>query len=241
MSENVQFNDMKEPVNIRWVNDAGIYRGFKLKKLEYVGPNAEKKLSGYVEETFEHEEGLTYMHRIWHFAEKPEDVKYFGKLYKDGVIVRDKTASETIDESFTALAYHFCQLGMAYGKNFEEVKKLITAEGANFVKIVNLFKTKIWDLNKEKLIDFKVIWRNNDSKKTSFLLIPDAGYRSLLFAANTKDTISILSMSPYEKEKCSKRKYQPKEAPANDNVETSARPASNEEFDAGNVPDSELF
>jgi len=222
-NEKVQFGDMKEPVNVRYIGDAGIYRDMKVTKLEFVPANAEKKLSSYLLETFENSKGEIFENRYWAPPATEEEVKFVGKLYGDkGEELRDLTKTEQIRKQFETTAYHMIQLAMALGVKFDDAKPKITAHDT-FSGMCDAF-IGIWKLNPGKTIDMKLLWNNSDKKKTSFLGIPDAGYRSVVFLPYKADKPnSELALSPYEADKKLVRKYKPTaKAPADGAVESAA-------------------
>lgn len=245
MAEKVQFGDMKEPVNVKYINNAGIYRNVSLTKAVYVPADEAKKLSGYFHETFESATGEIYENRYWEIPEKAEDLKFVSKLYdKDGNEVRDLTKEEQMQKEYEKFAYHLIQLGMALKCKFDDVKSKVTAQ-ANFKEMCKAFTTQIWEKNKTNTIDFKVLWNNNDKKKTSFMGIPDAGYRSVVFLPyDANKQSSELTISPYEikKEKLVRKYFPTSTAPSSDGAEVAGGSA------AGFVPmknedgtDPELF
>lgn len=222
-NEKVQFGDMKEPINVRYIGEAGIYRNMKITKLEFVAANAEKKLSSYLMETFENEKGEVFENRYWAPPETEDEVKFVSKLYGDkGEELRDLTKTEQIRKSFETTAYHMIQLAMALGVKFDDAKSKITAHDT-FKGMCGALDG-LWKLNIGKTIDMKLLWNNSDKKKTSFLGIPDANYRSVVFLPYKADKPnSELNFSPYEVSNKLARKYKPTaKAPAGDGVETAA-------------------
>ena len=222
-NEKVQFGDMKEPVNVRYIGEAGIYRDMKVKKLEFVPANAEKKLSAYLLEVFENPKGEVFENRYWAPPETEEEVKFVSKLYGEkGEELRDMTKAEQIRKSFETTAYHMIQLCMALGVKFDDAKSKITAHD-NFKGMCTAFEG-LWKLHIGASIDMKLLWNNSDKKKTSFLGIPDAGYRNVVFLPYKADKPnSELALSPYEIDKKLTRKYKPTaKAPADGAVESAA-------------------
>jgi hypothetical protein len=71
-------------------------------------------------------------------------------------------------------------------------------------------------------IDLKLLWNNSKTKKTSFLGIPDAGYRSVVFAVHHPEKPnSELSISPYETTNKLVRMFKPT-PPKSNNAEVAA-------------------
>ena len=223
MAEKVQFGEMKEPVNVKYINNAGIYRNVKITKAVYVPADEAKKLSGYFHEVFESAAGEIYENRYWEIPEKAEDLKFVSKLYdKDGNEVRDLTKEEQMQKEYEKFAYHLIQLGMALKCKFDDVKSKVTAQ-ADFKAMCKAFNEQIYAKNKENTIDFKVLWNNNDKKKTSFMGIPDAGYRNVVFLPyDASKTSSELSISAYEQKKMVRKYFPSNTAPSGDGAEVAA-------------------
>lgn len=223
MAEKVQFGDMKEPVNVKYINNAGIYRNVKITKAVYVPADDAKKLSGYFHEVFESAAGEIYENRYWEIPADEKDIKYLSKLYdKDGNELRDLTPAEQMQKDYEKFAYHLIQLGMALKCKFDDVKAKVTAQ-ADFKEMCKAFTTQIWEKNKANTIDFKVLWNNNDKKKTSFMGIPDAGYRNVVFLPyEAAKPSSELSISAYEQKKMVRKYFPSNTAPSGDGAEVAA-------------------
>lgn len=217
--EKVMFDDMKEPVNVRYISDAGIYRNMKVKKLEFNA--AKEKLSAFLLEVFENEKGEVFENRLWAPPETEEEVKFVSKLYGDnGEELRDMTKAEQIRKQFETTAYHMIQLGMAMKLKFDDVKPKITAHDT--FKGMCEALIHIQKLQAAHTIDLKLLWNNSKTKKTSFLGIPDAGYRSVVFAVyHPEKPNSELSISPYETTNKLVRMFKPT-PPKSNNAEVAA-------------------
>ncbi len=234
MAEKVQFGDMKEPVNVRYINNAGIYRNVSLTKAVYVPADDAKKLSGYFHEVFESAAGEIYENRYWEIPADEKDIKFLSKLYdKDGNEIRDLTPAEQMQKDYEKFAYHLIQLGMALKCKFDDVKTKVTAQ-ADFKSMCNAFTEQVYAKNKDNKIEFKVLWNNNDKKKTSFMGIPDAGYRNVVFLPyDASKPNSELTISPYEQKKMVRKYFPTNTAPAGDNAEVAGGGGGFKPLDTG--------
>lgn len=216
----VNFNDMKEPVNQKFVTQPGIYRGMKNVVLKYMPATEEKKddkgkvtqkaMSAYYEISMENEANGILKDRLWEVNTDPSKVKYVGKVYdqKTGAEVRDMTPEEQIQDDFKKWFYFLTQLGMALGNPFENVKRIIAAE-STWKNMGDAFiKAFINDKTAAEAVDIKYLCANSDKRKTSYVSIPKADYRNVVvFRHFANKAESDLVLSKYEKEKCMVIKY----------------------------------
>ena len=177
----VKFDEYNEPSPESYVKKAGIYMGCSINSVEFV-PEEEKdgkKTGNYgvIKFNVPTDSGIAVISKFLFAPPKDTDIKFFDKLYKNGVAVRDLTPSEQTDKNWYDIRMMFIQLGMALGAPFMQIKDEVVGWDRDIVIMVLKFqelvekKPKALFPNGFRPIDIKVIWQNSKSKGKSNLVI----------------------------------------------------------------------
>lgn len=234
MSEiKVNFDELPESKEFKSVSKAGVHLKFHIDEVEFSEAKEKdgKKIGESVRILLRSENS---QFTIYKFSPptKPEDVKYVGGFYQNGKEVRKKTPEEQIQADFAELYYMYEQLAKALGGGKDVIDKYKAAIRnapleATFKTMFDKFFT-IFPVEKikNKFINFKALWNNNDKNKTSFLSLSKASGSNMVFAAYVNDTSPILEVNGAYEEKCMVRKYSPLDrAPKTDATEISSETA----------------
>jgi hypothetical protein len=224
------FSDIDEPVQVKKVKKAGIYRKVRFEAFTFqpaeelpakdgkepVKLSARATLKLTVLEDIKNEKGdvtstIETIHEeaIYCPSCTEADILYFEDKWEKGSKVGKKSATEQIKSNWEGFGMLLCQLGSALGDQFAIVKTKLEKYYSAYS--VDTFKNLVEGFNKEysverlktTYIDFKVIWSNNDKKKTSFLKLARANATNFIFMAhNSNLKESSLALSDYELKNC---------------------------------------
>jgi hypothetical protein len=221
------FEGMNDTIQVKRVTKPAIYRNVRYDGLKYTAASKkeDKSISAYVELFFtvfeETVQGTTKTvteRMLSKFVFCPpvqeDEVKYFNKKYdKKGIEIGTNNAEEQILEQWNETARLLIQLGQALGSDFDSLKTM-------FAKWVpepkpGVFETMVKGFDaafpaskfEKKRIDVKVIWKNSDKQKTSFLEIPRATAKNFVFAPHIPGHESMLELTAYEQKNCLKPKF----------------------------------
>lgn len=227
------FDGMEQTVQVKRVTKAGIYRNVRYDGLKYTAASKkgdaakgeEKTISAYMELFFtvfeETETGKTKVvteRMLGKFVFCPPvteaEVKFFNKKYdKKGIEIGTNNADEQILEQWNETARLVIQLGQSLGSDFETLKVKMAAwipepKPGVFEAMVKGFDAMFpADKVASKRLDVKVIWKNSDKTKSSFLEIPRATAKNFVFAPYIPGHESMLELTAYEQKNCMKPKY----------------------------------
>ena len=210
----IKFSDAPESKPQRYVQDAGIHRGFKVASIELITEKDGKPVKNLYLKLVLQQDNLQYTHFYFQPPVQVDEVKFTRDKYKEGVKVGKLTPEEQIEHEFMELFMFYEQLALAWQAPQEkraEFRSLEPEPAEAFVALFNGFK-KYFPLEKygDKLIDFKTLWSNSKKNQTSRLEIPKPSSRDLIFCPFLKDQQSLLCFSDYEQKNCLVRAYAPK-------------------------------
>lgn len=251
----IKFDDLPESKETQFLKTAGVNLGYKVDSIEFVeakttpakGSTPEKTSNPYVKVSFK-----SSTHAFTHFMFQPpileENVKYFSDLYENGIKIRKRNAKEMIELEFQERFYFYEQLARAWNAPKEKIVAFRTSAGGDvdgmfrrmYDKFVQQF-TK--DFYRDKKINFKTTFRNDDKKRTSNLQLCKAEARNVVMAAYINDTTPVLELSDYE-EQNSVRKYKPQERkPENDNADAGgdSKDSNWKPAETSDTPEADLF
>lgn len=239
MSE-MKFGDAPSSAQQQYVKTAGIHLNFSLTGREFIEriTKDDKEKNAYVKLTFtgNDEKKESFLCMLFEPATKESEVKYLGDIYEKGVKIRKRTPEEQIKQEHGDRFYFYEQLAKALQQPAEKVAKWkqgLTGTPEVMFKMMfeSFFNNFPLDSVKDKKMNFKMMWSNNDKNKTSFLGLCSAAQNNIVFAAYVSPETTGLQLSAYE-EKNLHRKYQPKvAAPKSDATEI-----INESNDAWEAP-----
>lgn len=197
----------------------GEFTGPWVKFIFHSTPTAPKK-EGDPEEPV-----MQFTYTMFEPPTRPEDVKICMDKYEKGVAIRKNTPEEQIRQDFNNRFYFYEQLAKAWivsPEKFNNFKKSL--KGSPEVLFKEMFDTFFaafpMEKNQDKPIDIKLIWNNNDKKRTSFLTLAYPGATNLVFAPYIPERPTMLSLTKYE-EGLVKRKFSMHDrAPGDNNTET---------------------
>lgn len=207
----VRFDDAPDTKPTRSINTAGVHRKFVIKELSYTKETEKdgKKVGPYVKIVFEGESGgsvLTFQCMVFQPPTKEEDVKFPGGVFEGGSEVRKRTPKEEIQAQFMEKFYLYQQIGMAWGVDKVKLEGFKKAAGGApevlFHKMYDTF-TKAFppEKFKEKPVDFKVMWNNNTTKKTSFLNLCKPSANNLVIGPHLPSQNSMVALSSFEEQR----------------------------------------
>lgn len=228
MSENkkLKFGDLPESKEKQYVQEAGIKPKFQVTAREFI-ERAEKDgktKNAQIKITFSNDTH-TFVAYLFESAWREEDVKYCGDLYENGVKIRKRTPAEQIEADIYERYYFFEQLIRALGMDKIAIdlfkKGLDDNPDGILKKMFESFVNVVSDQKlKEKFINFKLMWNNNEKAKTSFLTMCKPSASNVIFSPYINDQNLVLQLSNYE-QKHQSRMFKPTErvAPAGDGPE----------------------
>lgn len=207
MSEDVKvdFDQMAEPSQQKYISEAGIYRNVLVTKMG-IAPITEKdgkKSGGFLEIVIESAEYGMFTIKHWPLPKTPDEVKFVMKVYgPNGEELRDRTKEEQLNADHVEFAYFLCQLGMAWNNPFDNVKRIVIVEKTFETMIGAFIKAFFTDQARKSPIDVKLVWNNNIKDKKSFLQIAKATQKNVVFRPYLKSLAkSDLEFTAYEKKK----------------------------------------
>lgn len=220
MSSPVKMPDSFEaPAQEMYIKDAGIYSEGRLSgPLVYKAPVPATDKKAEIGESVSVEivtkNNFKHSGRVFKPESDPDKVKFFSDYYENGVTIRKKTAVEQIQGDWMELSYFFGQLAAAHGHSWDAVRNLIfpKVQAFDFKGIIDAFNIAFVIGKPQKLFNFKLVWNNNQNKKSSFLSFPKASSYNVAFEMNIPNQGPTLVFSKYEEEKCLKAlfKFAPK-------------------------------
>lgn len=264
------FDDIDEPVQVKRIKDAGIYRNVKLTEIKLTEASTKepsdadkakgvqpKRISPYMTLQFTTQgEGDAKVHEEMVFCPPtdPNNLAYVADKYVNGQKAGKKTSEEQMKDDWQAFGMFLCQIATAcsqkqfaivktnIGKHFTEM----TEEG--FLKLVKAFQAML-PADKVLPVDIKMVWNNSDKKKTSFLRLAKASASNWAIAPHKPDLKeSTLQFSDYETKNQLKAKYTGFANPPKgseeiiDGEENTGSGTASQEFDEGaNVSPDDLF
>jgi hypothetical protein len=255
----IQFDDVEDSRQWKTIQEGGIKQNFQLveavfqdekeEKKDDKGKVVEKATKPMVKLVFQQpEDTIQFSTYLFNPPRNEKECNFFGDVYEGGVPIRKRTPDEEIKEQFKNLYYIYEQLGRALGASKDALALLKSIKGSPdvlFRKFFDTFFTKVISIEKAKAkrIDLKVLFNNNDTKKTSFLGLAKANATNMIFAphiAGQKE--SLLQVTEWELKNV-KRKYSPNDrAPqSNDTLIPSSGPAADDGLSRDPVSTEDLF
>lgn len=243
--EQIGFGDLADSKQIKSIDSADIHRNFFLNEVEFV-PRQEKKekkknekgetvevgtgkmVGPYIKFSLKNHTGdLAFNFTMFTPPTTEEEVKFTSDKYENGIPVRKNTPMEQIVVEFNKKFYFFEQLAKAIGASPDSFMKFKTAVKGDPTELFKMMFDKFFalfpiDKIKNKPVDFKTVWNNNDKAKTSFLQLADAGANNIVIAMHIPERATILQFTQYESQQKLKRKYSNTDkAPKDGNTESS--------------------
>lgn len=244
-TEKIGFDDLPDSKQTKSLDKAGIQRNFILIGAEYKPREAKKekkkndkgdmeevatdKMVGpFVRLTFQSqdtEDPVQFVTTIFAPPTKAEEIKFHGDHYENGVKVRKNTDAEQINAEFKRKFYMYEQLAKGLGispAKFLEYKKVIGGEPETIFKTMfdKFFAMVPLDRIKDKPLDIKTLWNNNEKNKTSFLQLADSGANAVAIAMHIPGRETFLSISPFEQKKLARAFSNTDRAPKDNNTES---------------------
>ena len=243
-TEKIGFDDLPDSKQIKTLDKAGVQRNYILSAAEYKPKEfkkekkkndkgemeevvTDKTVGPFVRLTFQcqdKEDPVQFVTTIFAPPTKAEEIKFHGDHYENGVAVRKNTDSEQIHTEFKRKFYLYEQLAKGLGVSpakFLEYKKAIAGEPEIlFKKMFDTFFSMVpIDRIKDKPLDIKTLWNNNDKAKTSFLQLADSGANAVAIAMHIPNRETFLSISPFEQKKLVRKYSNTDRAPKSDSTE----------------------
>lgn len=237
-AEKIGFDDVPESKQYKSITKGGVHRKFHLEEVEYVERKEKTKkekdgtetgtgefVGPYVRFVFQNEETQeVFTTMMFEPATREEDVKFLSDFYDKGVKTRKKTPAEQIKHEFTQRFYFYEQLAKAWivsPEKFDIFKRSLVDEPPVLFKKMykSFFEAFPLDKIKGKLIDLKVMYKNDDIKKTSFLQLCYPGANNLVFAPHIENRDTMLSVTQSEQKSLSRKYSNTDRAPSSNDTE----------------------
>lgn len=213
----IDIGTFDEPKPERTIQEAGIYTGFTIAEIKYMPPTpevqaepaadgkpevkAKKAVGASLAFSLVSDAGFKYDARKFLPPVSEANVKYVGKKYENNVPIRDLTPKEQLESDWGEFTMFLGQLGLAMGHPWASIRSVLMPLVGKGQEMCEAF-IKAFCLNKvQKKINFKLLWNNNDKNQTSFLQLPKAGSKSLVFEQHIPGQASMLAIAKWETEK----------------------------------------